>query len=119
MKPVKVLNSRTFQVIFTVHPEPCDMATKAKTKTLRLPRKPKPSPSARLADISLKDDCLLSTAQAARLVGLSAKTLRGLRCDRSGPPCLKMGTAAQARVLYRRSDLERWVVRNAVPMGGA
>jgi len=92
------------------------MATTTKTKTAR---KPKRSPAAALADLSLRDDCLLSTAQAARLVGLSAKTLRALRCDRAGPPCLKMGTAAQARVLYRRSALEQWVQRNATPMGGA
>jgi len=94
------------------------MATKTKTKTTSA-RKPKRTPAAALADISLKDDCLLSTAQAARLVGLSQKTLRALRCDRAGPPCLKMGTAAQARVLYRRSALEQWIRRNATPMGGA
>lgn len=92
------------------------MATTTKTKTAR---KPKRSPAAALADISLRDDCLVSTAQAARLLGLSQKTLRALRCDRAGPPCLKMGTAAQARVLYRRSALEQWVQRNATPMGGA
>jgi predicted DNA-binding transcriptional regulator AlpA len=91
----------------------------ATTKTKTSARKPKRSPAAALADISLKDDCLLSTAQAARLVGLSAKTLRQLRCDRTGPPCLKMGTAAQARVLYRRSALEQWIQCNATPMGGA
>lgn len=92
------------------------MATTTKTTSAR---KPKRSPAAALADIDLRDDCLLSTAQAARLVGMSAKTLRALRCDRQGPPCLKMGTAAQARVLYRRSALEQWIRRNAVPMGGA
>ena len=91
----------------------------ATTKTKTPARKPKRSPAAALADISLRDDCLLSTAQAARLVGLSAKTLRALRCDRQGPPCLKMGTAAQARVVYRRSALEQWVQRNATPVGGA
>lgn len=78
----------------------------------------KRSPSAALADVSLRDDVLLSTAQAARLVGLSPKTLRQLRCERSGPRCLKFGTAAQARVLYRRSDLERWVQQNVVVVGG-
>lgn len=87
-----------------------------KTKKARMPKR---SPAAALADISLRDDCLVSTAQAARLVGLSAKTLRQLRCDRQGPPCLKMGTAAQARVVYRRSALEQWIQRNATPMGGA
>ena len=89
-------------------------ATKAKTA-----RKPQRSPAAALADISLKDDCLYSTAQASKLLGLSAKTLRALRCDRAGPPCLKMGIRAQARVMYRRSALEAWVQRNATPMGGA
>jgi predicted DNA-binding transcriptional regulator AlpA len=87
-----------------------------KTKSTRMPKR---SPTAALADISLRDDCLVSTAQAARLLGLSAKTLRQLRCDRAGPPCLKMGTAAQARVVYRRSALEQWIQRNATPMGGA
>jgi len=87
-----------------------------KTKKARMPKR---SPAAALADISLRDDCLVSTAQAARLVGLSAKTLRQLRCDRQGPPCLKMGIAAQARVVYRRSALEQWIQWNATPMGGA
>jgi predicted DNA-binding transcriptional regulator AlpA len=89
-----------------------------KTKLGTIGGKTRP-PAAALADLSLADDCLLSTAQAARLVGLSAKTLRQLRCDRAGPPCLKMGSAAQARVVYRRSALERWVQRNATPVGGA
>jgi hypothetical protein len=89
------------------------------TKTKASARKPKRTPAAALADISLRDDCLLGTAAAARLLGLSQKTLRALRCDRSGPACLKMGTAAQARVLYRRSALETWIQRNATPMGGA
>lgn len=84
-------------------------------KTTRTKR----SPAAALADISLRDDCLLSTAQAARAIGMSAKTLRQLRCDRQGPPCLKMGTTSQSRVVYRRSALEAWIAKNAVPMGGA
>jgi len=88
-----------------------------KTKTARV-TKAKRSPAAALADVSLKDDCLLSTAQAARALGMSAKTLRQLRCDRQGPPCLKMGTVAQSRVVYRRTDLERWIAQNATPVGG-
>lgn len=76
------------------------------------------SPSAALADLSLKDDSLLSTTDAARLVGLTPKTLRCLRCERAGPPCLKFGGSKQSRVVYRRSALERWVRDNATPMGG-
>jgi predicted DNA-binding transcriptional regulator AlpA len=72
-------------------------------------KKPKVSPSEALADLSLADDPLLKTADAAALLGLSQKTLRQLRCDRAGPRCFKLGTTQQARTVYRRSDLERWV----------
>lgn len=66
-------------------------------------------PSAALAEFSLKDDVLLGTVEAATLVGLTPKTLRQMRCDRAGPTCFKLGTAKQARTVYRRSDLEAWV----------
>lgn len=77
------------------------------------------TPPEAIAAISLKDDCLLSTRQAASLVGLSAKTLRQLRCDRNGPQALKLGSGKQARCVYRRSDLERWISANAHAVGGA
>jgi predicted DNA-binding transcriptional regulator AlpA len=92
--------------------------TKTKATRTKSVMTAKRTPAAALANISLKDDCLLSTAQAARALGMSPKTLRQLRCDRAGPPCLKMGTAAQSRVVYRRSVLEAWVQRNATPVGG-
>lgn len=76
------------------------------------------TPAAALADLSLANDQLLTTRQAADLLGMSAKTLRTLRCDRAGPRCLKMGTSKQARTLYRRSDLERWIRREAHVIGG-
>jgi hypothetical protein len=71
-----------------------------------------------LADLSLKDDTLHPTAEAARIVGLTPKTLRQLRCDRAGPRCLKLGTTKQARTVYRRSDLEAWVRETAHVVGG-
>lgn len=77
------------------------------------------TPAALLADISLKDDCLLGTAQAAALVGLSPKSLRQFRCDKIGPRCLKMGVGQQARVVYRRSDLEKWVCSRVSAVRGA
>jgi predicted DNA-binding transcriptional regulator AlpA len=85
------------------------MVRKTKSKT----------PAAAIADINLRDDCLLSTRQAASLVGLSAKTLRQLRCGRNGPQALKLGSGKQARCVYRRSDLERWISGNAHVVGGA
>ena len=84
------------------------------------PRKSrKATPSEALADLNLADDPLLKTAAAAVLVGLSQKTLRQLRCDRTGPRYFKMGVAQQARAVYRRSDLERWVRERAQVVGGA
>ncbi len=71
-----------------------------------------------LTDLSLRDDRLLSTRDAAALVGLSPKTLRQLRCDRAGPRCYKLGTTQQARTVYRRSDLEAWIRRTAQAVGG-
>ena len=88
--------------------------TKSGTK-----KSPTRTPTAALADLTLKDDTLLSTADAARLVGLTPKTMRQLRCDRSGPRCLKLGTTKQARTVYRRSDLERWIRESAHVVGGA
>lgn len=82
-------------------------------------KQPKPSASEALADLSLANDPLLKTADAAALLGLSQKTLRQLRCDRAGPRCFKLGTTQQARTVYRRSDLERWVRENAHVVGGA
>lgn len=80
-------------------------------------------PSQRSVDessgFSLDGDVLLNTAQAAKLTGLSAKTLRQLRCDRQGPACFKFGETAQARVLYRRSDIECWLRDNLVRIGGS
>jgi predicted DNA-binding transcriptional regulator AlpA len=72
-----------------------------------------------LADLSLANDPLLSTAKAAAMLGLSQKTLREYRCDRRGPRCFKLGTKKQARTVYRLSDLDRWVRENAHAAGGA
>ncbi len=82
-----------------------------------MPRKPLAS-DAVCEQFSLQDDRLLSTNQAAALIGLSAKTLRQLRCDRRGRRCFKLGSAAQSRVLYRQSDLESWLNANVTAIGG-
>lgn len=84
--------------------------TRKRAKTVKPEAKAKPvTPAEAIADISLENDCLLGTAPAAALVGLSAKTLRQLRCDKAGPRCFKLGKGKQARVVYRRSDIESWV----------
>lgn len=55
------------------------------------------------------DDPLLPRVEAARLVGRAPATLRDWACRREGPPFLKCGSSRQARTLYRKSDLERWL----------
>lgn len=49
---------------------------------------------------------LLSTKQAAELLGVSPRTLERWRCYRSdGPPYRALGT----RCLYHPADLEAWL----------
>jgi hypothetical protein len=76
------------------------------------------TPAAALADISLKDDRLVGTTEAALLLGLQPKTLREWRCNRTGPAALKLGEGRQGRVLYRLSSLEAWVRANVTSVTG-
>jgi hypothetical protein len=77
------------------------------------------TPAAALADISLKNDRLVPTAEAAVLLGQKPKTLREWRCDKTGPAWLKFGSGRQGRVLYRLSSLEAWVRANVTTMSGS
>ena len=77
------------------------------------------TPAAALADISLKDDRLVPTTEAAGLIGQKPKTLRQWRCEKTGPAWLKLGTGRQGRVLYRLSSLEAWVRANVTTMSGS
>lgn len=69
--------------------------------------------------VDLSADRLLSTAEAARVVGLTQKTLRELRCQRRGPRCLKAGASKQSRVCYPLSGLQEWVSQMEVRGGGS
>lgn len=77
------------------------------------------TPATALEGFSLTNDQLLTTSQAAALIALSPKSLRCMRCDRTGPRCLKLGSGRQARVAYRRSDLEAWVRSRVVAVQGS
>ena len=55
---------------------------------------------------------LLDTAAAARLLGLSPKTLEAYRLRGSGPAYYKAG-----RVRYRREDLLAWLEAHRRPRG--
>ncbi len=52
---------------------------------------------------------LLTTAEAAYFLRLSARTLERFRVEGTGPRYTKAGPGKRARVLYHRSDLEDWL----------
>jgi excisionase family DNA binding protein len=54
---------------------------------------------------------LLTTDEAAQLLGLSRRTLEDWRLKRSGPPYHRI---SRSIVRYRRSDLLDWLERNRV-----
>jgi len=76
------------------------------------------TPAAALADFSLTNDRLVSTAEAARLTGQTTKTLREWRSKRTGPAALKLGVGKQARCVYRVSSLEAWVRASVTSVTG-
>lgn len=51
----------------------------------------------------------LTSDEAAKCVRLKRGTLERLRGTGEGPPFHKCGPGKRARVLYRRSDLMRWL----------
>ena len=59
--------------------------------------------------IEFEHEPYITTPEAAQLLRLSPRTLEAMRCDGSGPPFYKAGRGLRARVLYRQSDLERWL----------
>ncbi len=93
------------------------MTTMVKTSGRRSKTKAKArTPAVALADISLKDDRLVPTTEAAVLLGQKPKTLREWRCGKTGPAWLKFGKGRQGRVMYRLSSLESWVRANVTTM---
>ena len=56
---------------------------------------------------------LLSTREAAAVLGVAEQTLRIWRCKKTHPiPCVKYSTGKGGAVRYRRADLERFVDAN-------
>lgn len=58
----------------------------------------------------LFDDELLTTAETAKLLRLSAPTLERMRTQGgSGLRFIKLGTGKRAKVVYRRRAVEDWL----------
>jgi len=61
----------------------------------------------------------LRPAQAAKALGISARTLWGLTGPRGPIPCLRIGNGKRQTVLYPTAMLEKWLAEQAgVEKGG-
>ena len=52
---------------------------------------------------------LLQSAAVATLLGMRPQTLRKWRLSGRGPPYIRLG-GPMGRVLYRRADLDAWLI---------
>jgi hypothetical protein len=59
-------------------------------------------------------DPLLNDTEAAKLLCVSAATLRSWRCRGIGPAFIKLGKGAKAPVRYSESDLEQFIAQSRV-----
>jgi hypothetical protein len=60
----------------------------------------------------------LRPRDAAKALGISARTLWGLTAPRGPIPCLRIGHGKRQTVLYPVADLQAWLSRDAVPAKG-
>lgn len=52
---------------------------------------------------------LLTTSQAAKLLGVQAQTLRVWRLSGKGPSYVRLGSGRFARACYSIEELRRWI----------
>lgn len=52
---------------------------------------------------------LLTTSDAAKVLGIRAQTLRTWRLSGRGPAYVRLGSGKFARACYTREELERWI----------
>ena len=63
----------------------------------------------RYKEVSVYPDGRLDTENAAQFLGLSPKTLAGMRCKGTGPKFIKRG-----RIFYFVDDLQSWIKEGEV-----
>ena len=52
---------------------------------------------------------LLSTTDAAAVLGMKPSSLRARRARAQGPPYIRLGPGPSSRVAYAEDDLQRWL----------
>ena len=60
----------------------------------------------------MSESLVITERDAARLVGLSVRTMQRYRDNGGGPAYIVLG---DRRVAYQRSDLAAWIAENRVP----
>ncbi len=60
----------------------------------------------------------LRPSEAAKALGVSARTLWGLSAPRGPIPCLRVGNGKRQTVLYPVAELQAWLSRQAEPVKG-
>jgi hypothetical protein len=68
--------------------------------------------------IQTVESLALRPREAARALGISARTLWGLTAPRGPIPCLRVGHGKRQTVLYPVADLQAWLTREALPAKG-
>ena len=58
---------------------------------------------------------LLTTEEAATLLGLTGQCLRKWRTNGKGPLYVLLGCGTAARVVYRLTDIEGWLAAHTFP----
>ena len=59
-----------------------------------------------IVEVVVLPDGRMDTANAAKYLGLSKKTLAMMRCNGTGPKYIKRG-----RIFYFKEDLDKWINR--------
>lgn len=62
-----------------------------------------------IAAVAPAQPLAFSTDDAAKLIGVSPKTLANWRCLGKGPAYIRLGKSPRAQVLYRYEDLDAWL----------
>lgn len=58
------------------------------------------------------DNDLLTEKQLAPILGLSVHTIRKMRYERRGPPFVRLGLGAKAKVRYNLKEVKKWAKGN-------
>jgi len=64
------------------------------------------------------DSLALRPREAAKALGISARTLWGLTAPRGPIPCLRVGHGKRQTVLYPVADLQAWLSQEAAAKTG-